>query len=205
MFAWALVKCTELFLYDSRVFCFFSYLEIDSIFMKTFLVLFAATACLSMSHFVVNQIDEDTLLKKLQTALPESWQMQMIGDTLKLEHPDPIWVLKSNYFNAPIDAFENSEENATTILTAGIKTKAHIHFLVKPKKGLLKSETEKVNYYSQRYALFQLSAEGFDTPYSRCYPWFIEDQASVLYNVTLRENLKMVVGPVYPEVDYSRP
>ncbi len=173
--------------------------------MKTFLVLIAAAACLSISPVMVNKIEEDTLLKKLQTTLPESWQMQLNGDTLKLEHPDPIWVLKSNYINAPIDAFENSEENATTILTTGIKTKAHIHFLVKSKKGLLKSESEKVNYYSQRYALFQLSAEGFDTPYSRCYPWFIEDQASVLYNVTLRENLKMVLGPVYPQVDYSRP
>ncbi len=173
--------------------------------MKTFLVLFAAAACLSISSVMVNKIEEDTLLKKLQTALPESWQMQLNGDTLKLEHPDTIWVLKSNYINAPIQAYEDSEENAKTILTSGIKTKAHVYFLVKSKKGLSKSESEKVNYYSQHFALFQISAEGFDTPYSRCYPWFIEDQTTVLYNVTLRENLKMVVGPVYPEVDYSRP
>lgn len=173
--------------------------------MKLFLILFAATACLSISHVMVNEIEEDSLLKKLQAALPEGWFMRVDSDTLKIQHPDPIWVLKSNYINAPIQAYENSEENATTILTTGIKTQAHIHFLLKPKKGLAKSEAEKVNYYSQRYALFQLSAEGFDTPYSRCYPWFIEDQATVLYNVTLRENLKMVAGPVYPEVDYARP
>ena len=99
--------------------------------MKTFLVLFAAAACLSISSVMFNKIEEDTLLKKLQTALPESWQMQLNGDTLKLEHPDPIWVLKSNYINAPIQAYEDSEENAKTILTSGIKTKAHVYFLVK--------------------------------------------------------------------------
>lgn len=173
--------------------------------MKTFLVLLAATACLSMSHFVVNQINEDTLLKKLQTALPESWQIQMNGDTLKIEHPDQMWVLKSNFINAPAEAYENSEENRIKIMKHGSKTKAHFYFLLKPKKGLPKPELSKANYFSQMFALFQISAGGFDTPYARYYPFVIEEEATRLYNVTLRENLKVGVGPVYPEVDYSRP
>jgi hypothetical protein len=201
----AFVKCTELFLVEFFVFCFFHYLQIDSIFMRKVLILVAALSCLSMSYFVSGKIEEDALLTKLQTALPEFWTMRFEGDTLKIEHPDPIWVLKSNYINAPIQAYENSEENGVAILTTGEKTKAHFYFLVKPKKGLAKSDAAKANYFSQKYALFQISAEGFDTPHSRCYPWAIEDQATYFYNVTLRENLKMGLGPVYPEVNYSRP
>jgi hypothetical protein len=172
--------------------------------MKTFLVLFAAAACISMSHFVV-EIKEDTSLQKLHASLPEGWLMRIDLDTLKIEHPDQMWVLKSNFINAPADAYENSEENRIKIMQHGSKTKAHFYFLVKSKKGLAKAELVKANYFSQKYALFQISADGFDTPYARYYPFVIEEEATRLYNVTLRDNLKVGVGPVYPEVDYSRP
>jgi hypothetical protein len=148
---------------------------------------------------------QDAMLGKLEMAIPDGWNWSLNSDTLKIEHPDQMWVLKSNFINAPAEAYENSEANRIKIMEHGSKTKAHFYFLLKPKKGLPKTELSKANYFSQKYALFQITADGFDTPYARYYPFIIEEEATRLYNVILRENLKVGVGPVYPEVDYSRP
>lgn len=171
--------------------------------MKVVMVSLVAFICLSLA--VADKISEDSLLKKLKLAIPEAWSMTVNADTLKIEHSDDMWVLQSNFINAPADAYADSEENRIKIMEYGVKTKAHFYFLLKDKKGMAKTDLAKSNYLSQRFALFQISAAGFDTPYARYYPFNLEDEATRLYNVTLRENLKVMTGPVYPEVDYSRP
>lgn len=152
-----------------------------------------------------DKISEDSALKRLNNVLPSGWTMRVDSDTLKIEHPDNVWLLASNFINAPAEAYADTDENRVKIMTHGTKIKAHFYFLLKNKKGLSKTELANANYISQKYALFQISAAGFDTPYARCYPWEIENDATYFYNVTLRENLKVGTGPVYPEVDYSRP
>lgn len=150
-------------------------------------------------------VKSDVRLVKLEQALPQGWTMAVYSDTLVIENPEPVWVLKSNFINVPAEALERDKANKQKIMEYGVETRASFVFSLKDLNLLQKAEFEKAHYFSKRYALFELSAVGFDTPYARYYPYAIEEQASQIYNVLLRENLKMGIGPVYPTVNYSRP
>ena len=156
-------------------------------------------------------IDGDSLLLKLQKNLPAGWVMRTYADTLVIENLETVWVLQSNYINAPQDAFTDSEKNKSKITLNGKKTHAHFVFqlIKKPKKsakpGKELDNSQLANYYSQNYGLVEIKAVGFDNSYARCYPWNIEDEASKIYATTLGEFLKKGKGPVYPEVNYERP
>jgi len=150
-------------------------------------------------------IETDVKLQKLKQALPSGWQMSVAGDTLTIENPEPVWVLESNFINVPQTDLMDDEKSQKRIMQNGKKTTARFIFLLKSLKSISKSERLTANYLSKKYALFELSATGFDTPYRRVYPWNIEGEASRIYNMTLIQNLTVVKGPVFPEVDYSRP
>jgi hypothetical protein len=150
-------------------------------------------------------IETDVKLQKLKQALPSGWRMAASGDTLIIENPEPIWVLESNFINVPQTDLMDDEKNQKRIVQNGNQTTAKFVFLLKNLKSISKTERASANYLSKKYALFELSASGFDTPYRRVYPWNIEGEASRIYNMTLIQNLTVVKGPVFPEVDYSRP
>jgi len=157
-----------------------------------------------------NVIDEDSLLLKLQKNLPTGWVMYVNTDTLVIENTETIWMLQSNYVNAPQDAFTDSEKNKSKITLNGKKTHAQFVFqlIKKPKSTKANKELEAsplANYYSQNYGLVEIKAVGFDHPYARFYPWNIEDEASKIYATTLGQFLTTGKGPVYPEVNYERP
>lgn len=161
-------------------------------------------------------IDGDSLLLKLQKNLPAGWAMRTYADTLVIENLETVWMLQSNYINAPQDAFNDSEKNKSKITLNGKKTHAHFIFqlIKKPKKnskvGSRRDETLhenslEANYYSENYGLMEIKAVGFDHSYARFYPWNIADDAEKIYFGTLGECLKKGKGPVYPEVNYERP
>jgi len=156
-------------------------------------------------------IETDSLLVKLQKNLPTGWSMHVTADTLVIENTEPMWMLQSNYINAPQDAFNDSEKNKSKITLNGKKTHAHFIFqlIAKPKKNP-KARNEfdpssKANYFSEKYSLVEIKAIGFDHPYARFYPWNIEDEAWKIYFITLGQFLTKGVGPVYHDVNYERP
>ncbi|MBL7897315.1 MAG: hypothetical protein JNJ99_02185 [Crocinitomicaceae bacterium] len=152
-----------------------------------------------------NLIESDVKLLKLEAALPAEWQMSIMADTLIIENPSPVWVLESNFINVPQTDLTDDEKNQKRIVEHGKKTTAKFVFLLKSLKSISKTERQEANYLSKKFALFEISATGFDTPYRRIYPWNIEGEASRIYNMTLIQNLDVVKGPVFPEVDYTRP
>jgi len=168
-----------------------------------------------VSWCIVDQkiIDEDSLLLKLQKNLPKGWVMYASADTLTIENPEIIWMLQSNYINAPQDAYNDSEKNKSKITLNGTKTHAQFIFqlIKKPKKSdnpKVDKEFEnsvQANYYSEKYGLREIKAIGFDHSYARFYPWNIADEAGVIYGSTLGQFLKTGKGPVYPGVNYERP
>jgi len=156
-------------------------------------------------------IENDSLLVKLQKNLPIGWAIHVTADTLVIENSETMWMLQSNYVNAPQDAFNDSEKNKSKITLNGKKTHAHFIFqlIAKPKKNQ-KARKEfdpspKANYYSENYSLVEVKAIGFDHSFARFYPWNIEDEASKIYSITLGQCLTKGVGPVYPDVNYERP
>lgn len=150
-------------------------------------------------------IETDIKLQKLKAALPTGWQMSASGDSLIIENPEPVWVLESNFINVPQTDLMDDEKNQKRILEHGKKTTAKFVFLLKNLKAVSKADRQDANYLSKKFALYEMSATGFDTPYRRVYPWNIEGEASRIYNMTLIQNLTVVKGPVFPEIDYSRP
>lgn len=178
----------------------------------TFLKIFNMKLCLLgccvlflLMSFNWATFELDANLTNLKNALPKGWQLMIADDTLKIENPDPVWQLNSNFINAPVDAYQDNEENAKRILTHGKKTTAHFYFLLKPRKTITKVEKKTANYFSANYALFFIEGAGFDNAYARCYPWHIENEATMIYNVILRNHLIVVTGPVYPEVSNAAP
>ena len=145
----------------------------------------------------------DSLLLKLQTSLPEGWKMQFSTDTMYITHDEPIYLLVSNYINAPAEAFEDSDENMNKIITSGKETRAQIVFYRKLKDELSEEEESKANYFSSLYALFEINAQGFDTPYARCYPWKTADEAETIYFTLIQSILKLGTGPVYTDVNHK--
>jgi len=155
------------------------------------------------SHTVL--VKSDARLEKLKAALPAGWTMSINGDTLKIENATPVWVLESNYINAPLGNLQRDMLNMEKIKKNGTETRASFVFVIKATKLLPDMEKAKANYFSKYYALFEFKAVGVDTPYARYYPYDLEEEAASIYNVLLREHLKTGIGPVYPAVDYGRP
>ncbi|MBK9190286.1 MAG: hypothetical protein IPM77_01660 [Crocinitomicaceae bacterium] len=143
----------------------------------------------------------DDRLNALSAVLPEGWSMDLHYDTLKIYCEKPIWVLESNFINAPEMDLRKDERNQKRIVENGKKSRAEFVFLLKRLKGLAKAERNKANYLSTLWALYQVSAVGYDTPYQRVYPWKTEEEASHIYFVTLIDKLKAVTGPVYSDID----
>jgi hypothetical protein len=171
-------------------------------------ILVSLVLCFSLSKMVLAEtvvVKWDSKLEKLKSALPAGWSIGVQGDTLTIEHAEPVWVLRSNFINAPVQDLNRDDLNKEKIIKNGVETRARFVFVIKEKKLLTEAELAKAHYFSKYHALFECSAVGFDTPYARFYPYTLEEQASSIYHVILGENLKSGLGPVYANADYSRP
>ena len=167
-------------------------------------LMFFLSSALSMSQ--TKSLDGDSLLLKLSANLPNGWQIRILDDTLIIENLAPIWVLSSNFINAPSKDFEDNEENKTRIIENGFKTHAQFSFHLKERiaetpskksKGKKKREVDPnaPNYLSAKYGLYQIKAIGFDDSYTRCYPWAIADEAAKIYYTTIGLILEKIKGP----------
>lgn len=178
-----------------------------------FAILFFLSAAFAVGQ--TKTLEGDSLLLKLHKNLPEGWHVRILDDTLIIENLTPIWLLSANFINAPSKDLENSDENKNRIIEHGVKTHAQFSFYLKERSYepvVKKSKKKKKvvdpnapNYLSEKYALYQIKAIGFDDVYTRCYPWAIADEAATIYYTTIGLILEKINGPVYPSVDYSRP
>ena len=142
-------------------------------------------------------VKSDPRFVKLQQALPAGWVLFVNADTLIIENTKTVWCWNSNFINAPLKDLERSDANRDKILENGVETVPTIAFVLKNRKMLNPTELTEANYMAKHYALFELRATGFDTPFTRYYPYNLEEEASRIYHVLLGEYLKKVRGPEY--------
>ncbi len=105
--------------------------------MKTLGAVWMYLACVSCSGQGLStapmKIEEDALLKKLQSSLPANWSLLVEGeDSLIVRRKGTVWVLFENRINAPMN-LESEEERAKRIQTHGKETACELAFRCEPK------------------------------------------------------------------------
>jgi len=126
-------------------------LKIFTGFLILIIINYLMLGCVMAEEIGNNEVNKDSVLKKIQSSLPANWNMSEKNGELIIERNDFVWVLFENKINAPVSR-ETEQDRIERIKKFGKKTKAQFVFKYEPKwsdKKIQQIKDENDSIYKQ--------------------------------------------------------